>query len=232
MDAMREKTYQMSDSFLVAALVALSGGAQDAYTFFGRGGVFANAQTGNVVLFSSNLVRGETVAALRYLYPVIAFLLGVFAAEHIRRRFRERPGFHWRQLVVLLEIVLLTAVGFLPQAWNGLANVLVSFVCAMQVQTFRTVCGNPYASTMCIGNLRSCMDALHSFVAEKDAKHLRRSLIYLGVIAFFGAGAGAGYLLTQQLGDGAIWFSCALLLCAFCMMLSGDEKNRREEILG
>ena len=48
MDAMQEKTFQMSDSFVIAALVALSGGAQDAYTFFGRGGVFANAQTGSV----------------------------------------------------------------------------------------------------------------------------------------------------------------------------------------
>ncbi len=32
---------------------------------------------------------------------------------------------HWRQLVVLGEIVLLFAVGFLPQEWNLLANALV-----------------------------------------------------------------------------------------------------------
>lgn len=61
---------------------------------------------------------------------------------------------HWRQLIILSEIVLLFAVGFLPQERNMAANMLVSFVCAMQVQTFRKVRGHAYASTMCIGNMQ------------------------------------------------------------------------------
>ena len=41
---------QMSESFLTAAFLSLSGGLQDAYTYIYRGHVFANAQTGNIVL--------------------------------------------------------------------------------------------------------------------------------------------------------------------------------------
>lgn len=62
--------------------------------------------------------------------------------------------FHWRQLILLIEIALLFAVGFIPNNLDWLANMLVSFVCAMQVQSFRKVHGNAYASTMCIGNMR------------------------------------------------------------------------------
>ena len=40
---------QMSDSFRAAVFIILSGGFQDAYTYFCRGEVFANAQTGNIV---------------------------------------------------------------------------------------------------------------------------------------------------------------------------------------
>ena len=58
---------------------------------------------------------------------------------------------HWRQLVVLGEVLLLFAVGFLPQSQNLLANAIVSFSCAMQVQAFRKVNGYAFASTMCIG---------------------------------------------------------------------------------
>ena len=41
---------QTSESFRLSALLSFSGGLQDAYTYNVRDGVFANAQTGNVVL--------------------------------------------------------------------------------------------------------------------------------------------------------------------------------------
>ena len=48
---------QMSESFLIGALLAVVGGFLDAYTYLLRGGVFANAQTGNIVLLGLNLAQ-------------------------------------------------------------------------------------------------------------------------------------------------------------------------------
>ena len=45
---------QMSESFLIAGILSVSGGLQDAYTYMYRGKVFANAQTGNIVLLAQN----------------------------------------------------------------------------------------------------------------------------------------------------------------------------------
>ena len=59
---------QMSDTFRAAVCVILSGGFQDAYTYLCRGKVFANAQTGNIVLLSAALLRaaaGELRADVR-----------------------------------------------------------------------------------------------------------------------------------------------------------------------
>ena len=50
---------QMSESFLTAVFLSLSGGLQDAYTYLFRGKVFANAQPGNIVLLSANLMDGK-----------------------------------------------------------------------------------------------------------------------------------------------------------------------------
>ena len=47
-----KREFQRSESFAAAALLALSGGLLDAYTYLCRGGVFANAQTGNMVLLA------------------------------------------------------------------------------------------------------------------------------------------------------------------------------------
>ena len=151
---------QMSDSFLMSAFIILSGGLQDAYTYCCRDKVFANAQTGNIVLFSAYLFDGDWAHSRRYLVPVLSFMLGIFVAECIHRHFKHMERVHWRQLILLAEIVLLFLVGFLPQEGNTAANALVSFVCAMQVQTFRKVRGHAYASTMCIGNMRSGTEAL------------------------------------------------------------------------
>ena len=61
----------MSESFLTAAFLSISGGLQDAYTYICRGEVFANAQTGNIVLLGMNLASGEFKKALGYMVPII-----------------------------------------------------------------------------------------------------------------------------------------------------------------
>lgn len=145
---------QMSDKFRSAVFIILSGGFQDAYTYCCRGGVFANAQTGNIVLMSAALFRGDWEAVVKYLVPVLSFLLGIAVAELVHVHYRRQEKIHWRQIVLIEEILLLFIVGFIPGTLDPLANALVSFVCALQVQTFHKIHGQPYASTMCIGNMQ------------------------------------------------------------------------------
>lgn len=209
---------QMSDTFFAAVFIILSGGFQDAYTYCCRGSVFANAQTGNIVLLSAALFRGEWQVCLKYLVPLCAFVLGTAAAEKIHMRYKNFEKIHWRQMILVLEIVFLLAVGFLPNSVDPLANALVSFVCALQVQTFHKVEGHVYASTMCIGNLRSGTEALCVYFHNHDKRTLHAALTYFGVIAVFAVGAGIGSYLTVHVGVRAIWACCALLSVSFAMM--------------
>ncbi|MCI2046090.1 MAG: DUF1275 domain-containing protein [Faecalibacterium sp.] len=219
----------MSDSMPTVAFLTLSGGLQDAYSYCVRGKVFANAQTGNIVLMSGHFFAGDAWGGLRYLIPLAAFACGVFAAEQIRARFRQMQALHWRQLVVGAEIVLLFLAGFLPVGLDFAANALVSFACAMQVQAFRKLNGNPYASTMCIGNLRSGVSAFSGYLRTREAAQLRQACDYFGVILLFALGAGGGSILAGWAGQKAIWFSCALLLVSFTLMFVREEKIERKE---
>ena len=208
----------MSEAFCTAMFLSVSGGLQDVYTYLYRGKVFANAQTGNIVLCSVKLFEGDWSAVLHYLVPLCFFALGVFTAELLRQKFQQMQRLHWRQLVVLGEVLLLFLVGFLPQEQNLLANAIVSFACAMQVQAFRKVNGYAFASTMCIGNLRSGTEALHAYFRTREKGALHKALTYFSVIVFFAAGAAAGSALTLALGQSAIWASCCLLAVSFGMM--------------
>ena len=215
---------QMSESFLTAVFLSLSGGLQDAYTYLFRGKVFANAQTGNIVLLSANIMDGRWDKVLHYLVPLCAFALGVLVAEKMREHFQAMQRLHWRQLVVLGEVLLLFAVGFLPQSQNLLANAIVSFSCAMQVQAFRKVDGYAFASTMCIGNMRTGAEALYAFFQTHDREVLHKAGIYFFVILLFALGAGLGSVLTSLWGHGTIWISCALLLVSFLLMFAAERE--------
>ena len=216
---------QMSDSMLTAFFIILSGGLQDAYTYCCRDKVFANAQTGNIVLMSTHLFAGDWAGVFRYFVPVISFMAGIFVAECVHCRYKCMEKVHWRQLIILAEIVLLFFVGFLPQEVNTFANALVSFVCALQVQTFHKVRGHAYASTMCIGNMRSGTEALCAYFRTKDKAILKKALTYFAVILVFAVGAGVGSFVTGRLGEKSIWISCGLLLISFGMMFIREEEE-------
>ena len=214
---------QMSESFLTAAFLSISGGLQDAYTYLFRGKVFANAQTGNIVLLSACVVDRNWYQAAHYLIPLLFFALGIAAAEWVRLKYQRIERLHWRQLVVLSEIILLFAVGFFPVRLNLFANALVSFSCAMQVQTFRKVNGYAFASTMCIGDLRSGVEALCIWCRTHEPRAMDRMLRYFGIILLFAIGAGIGSRSTALLGGRAIWFCCGFLLVSFALMFIRED---------
>ena len=145
------------------------------------------------------------------------------AAECIRLRWRQARRIHWRQLVVLAEIVLLFAVGFFPAGWDIGANALVSFACAMQVQAFRKVNGYAFASTMCIGDLRSGVEAFCIWRKSHEPHAKDRMVRYFGIIFLFALGAGLGSKSAAQLGGRAIWLSCCFLLVSFTLMFIREE---------
>ena len=210
---------QTSETFVLSAILAMSGGFQDAYTYNVRKEVFSNAQTGNIVLMSQHIMMGELMKGLSYLFPVVAFALGVLVAERIGHRYKGAKRIHWRQIIVAIEIVVLLAVGFIPERYDMLATMLVSFSCSMQVQAFSKVNGYGYASTMCIGNLRSGTESLSIYLREKQHGALKKAAHYYGIIFIFAIGAGIGGICSLHIGIRAIWISSILLAIVCAMMI-------------
>ena len=210
----------------LAILLTLAGGFQDAYSYNSRGHVFANAQTGNIVLFAQNLMSAQFSQALHYLLPVLAFILGVYISEKIHQKYKYSHLFHWRQLVLVSEIFLLILAGFLKT--DMIANVLLSFACAMQVQSFRKFKGISFATTMCIGNMRSATEMLCHYHLNKDKELKKKSLYYYLLILTFAFGAGIGALCSWQWGNYAIWIAAFFMLIGVILMFGQEEKHVKE----
>lgn len=224
-----KKSKQMSDAFLTGAFLAVVGGFLDAYTYICRGAVFANAQTGNIVLMGIKLSEGNFSDAGQYIIPILAFVAGILISETIKENFRKNSFLHWRQIILAFEIVILVLSAFLPssRANNLITNTLVSFVCSLQVQSFRTVNGNSIATTMCTGNLRSAAELLFSFFTSKSKESLNLSLQYFGIILFFIIGAAIGAATTSVLGIKAVLFAAfGLLIVFFLLFITKEAENK------
>ena len=221
----KNKNKQMSEKIMLGMILACVGGFLDAYTYICRGGVFANAQTGNIVLLGIKLAQGNFLECMKYLIPIIAFVLGVLIAEIVRKRYKNSVRVHWRQIIIVCEMLILIGIAFIPNGgwYDTLANVLVSFVCSLQVQSFRKFNGNAMATTMCTGNLRSATEILCRYVETKDRSELQSGLQYIGVIVIFIIGAAIGAIASDIIGVRSVVFSCIGLGAVFSLMLINNQ---------
>ncbi len=210
------------ETLQVGIYLALVGGFLDAYTYIAHGGVFANAQTGNMVLIGIYAVQGHFTQAFYCLFPIAAFFMGVLVTEYFRRYYTPLQFVEWQHLVIIIEIVLLFAVGLIPRRIpNIVVNVTVSFICSLQVNSFRQTKGLPYSTTMCTGNLRSAAEKFFSYIAQGDRAAREGAVRYVAVIAAFCLGAALGAILATVWGGRSVWACCAILSVVLGIMFWG-----------
>ena len=118
---------------------------------------------------------------------------------------------------------MLFLVGLIPAgSLNMLATVTVSFVCALQVESFRKFGENAFASTMCTGNLRIATEHLNRYFADKSRTELNTALQYYGIDLVFACAVLVGYWVTRAFGVRAVWFPI-LIPAALLILLRREE---------
>ena len=115
----------MSEAFITSIFLALSGGFQDAYTYFTRDGVFSNAQTGNVVLMSQHFMMKEWSKGFHYLYlPLqqVFSLLNRFKVNFVMRKSSTgvREYYYLKFLFCFLSVLFLLLLMWQLQPWYPL----------------------------------------------------------------------------------------------------------------
>lgn len=80
-----ENSSSNAERLTAACVLSIAGGFLDIYTYLCRGRVFANAVTGNMVLFGFHLSNLHWVECSRYLLAILCYALGIFVADLIHR---------------------------------------------------------------------------------------------------------------------------------------------------
>jgi uncharacterized membrane protein YoaK (UPF0700 family) len=213
---MKEKIPSLSsNSIYLGVLLAIVGGFLDAYTFISRDGVFANAQTGNMVLLAVEAANKEWRGALHYIPPILAFIMGVLVSEIVKIPHLREVLHSYRRSILILECLVLITVGLLPKGVpNILVTVCIAFVSSLQISTFNKLDKWAYNSTMTTGNLRTATQAAYLAIKEQNPEAKKQFREFFVIIVSFIFGALTGTFSTKYFGNPSIYIAGGILVIA------------------
>ncbi|WP_258074982.1 YoaK family protein [Brachyspira murdochii] len=81
----KNESIHTTETIYIASILTLVGGFVDAYTYITRDGVFAYAQTGNMIFFAMHLAKKEFAITMHYLIPILVFIIGIWTALYIKK---------------------------------------------------------------------------------------------------------------------------------------------------
>lgn len=199
------------DNYFTSYLLASIGGFLDIYTYLLKGKVFANAQTGNLVLLAHSLIESNLNSAITYLFPIIAFGTGIFLSNIFKYQLIPVLKMNFHLFIILIELAIFVFLITVPLG-NLIFNSIIGFVCALQVSSFASTRNIPYASTMCTGNLRLMANNLYYGLTQKNTIYLNNALFYFKIITSFVIGAMIATKMITHLGTNALLYCIFILI--------------------
>lgn len=195
----------VNEQLMFCLLLTAVGGFFDAYTFVNCGGIFANAQTGNLIFVGIDLIEGNFSEVLHYSIPILSFVIGVLVSKFIETKYKELSIFKHIYMLLLTQIAALIIISIKHEYFGvDVRPIVISFICAIQFDGFRKVNNLVFASVFCTGNLRSMSEHLYKYFVLKKKESKIPFLIYLSVITVFLSGVVLGAAMSKYLLHKAI----------------------------
>jgi uncharacterized membrane protein YoaK (UPF0700 family) len=218
---------ERSRTLWFALLLTLTNGFMDAHTFFVRGGVFANVQTGNVIFFAIDLSERKLAAAMAHVWPILAVMVGVGLAAHIKSGRVERVVTHPLRWTMAVQVVVLAGIGFVPvTVAHSYVTVPIAFLAAVQMGLFRNVGDLAYLPVATTGNLMRFVESGYDGFVEKQSASRRACGVYGTLIIGFAGGALIGAFASRAWGAHAIWLAAGILAVTLVLFIV-DERVLR-----
>ena len=210
-----------------ALLLTLTNGFMDAHTYYVRGGVFANVQTGNVIFFAIDLSERKVMAAMAHVWPIMAFMVGIAVSAHIKSGRAERFVAYPLRWTMAIQVLALLAIGFVPvTVSHNYVTIPIAFLAAVQMGLFRNIGDLAYLPVATTGNLMRFIEAGYDgFVDQKSASR-RACGIYGTLIVGFAGGALVGAFASRAWGAHAIWLAAGFLAITLILFIVDERVIR------
>lgn len=200
------------DSYPLLFIMTSVGGFCASYSYLVRGGVFAFAQTGNIIYSGHVMASGHFLGVLTFLFPILSYMLGLFLSQQLRDRQSDLVTFE--KSILLFQSLLMTLSALMPDSFAAarLVLCLLGLSSGLQMQTFHRVAGHEYTSIMVMGNMKRTVEAFSTYLKDHERGSLKKALLYIFINGVFCMGAAWGFAVTKAMGDLAIAVPALFLL--------------------
>jgi len=207
------------------------GGFWGGYTILNYMDIFANAQTGNLVLLALALGEGNWSRVLYLILPITAYFLGALVSEAIAGPIKKLHLIRWDTLFIIIEIIAIVILGLIPEtAPFQITQITINFICSMQYNTFRQAQGIPMATTFCTNPLRQLAISVTKFAKHREKAQRVRLLSHLLMLAVFVVGGVISTVLCHLFLGKAIFAALIPLLIVLIDFLYADLKKEKGEL--
>ena len=217
--------YLTCEKYYIFELLTIAAGMMGLYTYNLRGGVFSNAQTGNIVKMAMAIGSSEIKEGLYYLIPFMAYILGTILSEILPEKVRRTHFIRWDTMLVGIEIIVLLLIGLMPLSWpEQIAQVLINFLCSMQFNTFRQAEGVPMATTFVTNHVRQIGISIARIIRhhEQETEAREKAIKHAKIILAFFMGGAVMTFASNYFGGKSIWLAILPLSLCFTFLLRSD----------
>lgn len=215
---------------LIHYVISFVGGYFGIYAIMARSGIFASAQTNNMICLVHDLLdcsMADFFARLGALFLYfLAIALTVWIPEHFPRSLKL--------LSVAIDSAACLLLGFLPGDLNPVIGLYpIFFAMAFQWCSFRGAEGFVGSTTFSTNNLRQFTTGIVHLLMRKEEENPRGRIRFYGLTLLgFHLGVTAGFLLWQVFPLRSIWF-CLLPLgfAAACLLPQRAKAGIRSLLL-
>ena len=191
----------------------------DAWVYLDHGHVFANAQSGNVVMIGTELAAGRPAEALAHVPSLAAFIAGLLLSRLLGWALK-RHGLNSRTVRLLGECALLLALAAtVDRLTDTVVTASVGFVAAVQITSLSHIGTWSFNTGMTTGNLRGAVSALARALTETPSReHWVQAAVIGCICVAFAGGACLGGFLTPRWHGATLYVMAALVLVGTVMI--------------
>lgn len=197
-------------------VMAVIGGFLGGYAVLTRSGVFASAETSNLI-YLVLMIAGQDFSDFLIRLGALAIYIGgiviVSAMSHLTTKDK-------RMFAILVDAAVILIQGFIPQdVDNMLATYLIFFATAVQWSSFAGIKGYVISTIFCTNNLRQFVTAALDYGFTKDPNMAVKREVYGFTLLFFHIGVLVAGFLGVIGGLKSIWFALPLTGAALILLL-------------
>lgn len=207
--------------------VSSIGGFMGCYAVFNHGGIFANAQTSNLMQIICKIFSADFSGLIFLAAALLIYVAGIafcaIADKYIKADLR----------IISLAISLATIVliGINPDVTNDYIAILPVFF-AMPVQWYAYRITGEYvcSSIFSTNNLCQAVISLIKYIMDRDKKQLDKSKFYWTTLLSFYSGAAVSCAASVFMGLASIWVCMIPIILSLILYLRLIEFNIKSAV--